>query len=124
MAYEGPNSVLFKNNRKERDTHPDMTGHVELDKDCVDSIMDQINRGVKYPKLDVSAWTKISGKGNKFISIALKKPWEGGRSGGGGRGGYRQDNRSSGGSDRGYDQGRDYDRDNSRNNDIEDEIPF
>jgi len=110
MAYDGPGGALFKNNRKERDTHPDLQGNIELSQEAVQSVIEQMNRGVKYPKLDLSGWSKVSGKGNKFISLSAKKPWE--KSGGGG--GYSQ----GGGSSGGYSQG------GSRNNDIDDEIPF
>jgi hypothetical protein len=100
MAYDGPGGALFKNNRKERDTHPDLQGNIELSQEAVQSVIEQANRGVKYPKLDLSGWTKMSSKGNKFISLSAKKPWE--KGGGGSSGGYGQ----------------------GRNNDIDDEIPF
>lgn len=109
MAYDGPGGALFKNNRKERDTHPDLQGNIELSQEAVQSVIEQMNRGVKYPKLDLSGWSKVSGKGNKFISLSAKKPWE--KSGGGG---YSQ----GGGSSGGYSQG------GNRSNDIDDEIPF
>jgi len=76
MAYDGPGGALFKNNKKTSDRHPDLTGFVELDRDAAQSIVDQLNSGVQHPKLDVSGWTKVSQKGNKFISLSAKKPWE------------------------------------------------
>jgi len=100
MAYDGPGGALFKNSRKERDTHPDLQGNIELSQEAVQSVIEQANRGVKYPKLDLSGWTKMSSKGNKFISLSAKKPWE--KGGGGSSGGYGH----------------------GRNNDIDDEIPF
>jgi hypothetical protein len=103
MAYDGPGGALFKNNRKERDTHPDLQGNIELSQEAVQSVIDQMKSGVKYPKLDLSGWSKVSSKGNKFISLSAKKPWE--KSGGG----------SSGG---GYSQR------NNNSNDIDDDIPF
>ena len=110
MAYDGPGGALFKNAKKQRDSHPDLQGNIELSQEAVQSVMDQVKSGVKYPKLDLSGWTKVSSKGNKFISLSAKKPWE--KSGGG----YDQGDR--GGSSGGYNQG------NNRNNDIDDEIPF
>ena len=107
MAYDGPGGALFKNSRKERDTHPDLQGNIELSQEAVQSVIEQANRGVKYPKLDLSGWSKVSSKGNKFISLSAKKPWEK-------SGGYSQ----GGGSRGGYSQG------NNRSNDIDDEIPF
>jgi hypothetical protein len=76
MAYDGPGGALFKNSRKERDTHPDLQGNIELSQEAVQSVIEQANRGVKYPKLDLSGWSKVSSKGNKFISLSAKKPWE------------------------------------------------
>ena len=56
MAYDNTNSgALFKNDRKEKDTHPDYTG--------------QINAGgVDYW---LSAWVKEK-NGRKFFSMSLK----------------------------------------------------
>lgn len=56
MASKYPNSgAIFKNDRKEKDTHPDMTGSAEID-------------GVEYW---INAWTK-EGKGKKFLSLSFK----------------------------------------------------
>ena len=98
MAYDGPGGALFKNDRKQNDRHPDLQGNVELSEEAVQSVIEQMNRGVKYPKLDLSGWTKISARGNKFISLSAKKPWE--KTGGG------------------------QSRTQSRNDDINDDIPF
>lgn len=103
MAYDGPGGAIFKNNKKQKDTHPDLTGFIELSDECVASIKEQIGRGVKYPKIELSAWSKVSQKGNKFMSLSAKKPWEA-QSGGGNGGGYSQNN--------------------SRSDDLNDEIPF
>ena len=57
MAYEQRElqGSLFKNEKKEKDNHPNMTGSALID-------------GVEYW---VSAWTKTGGKG-KWISLAFK----------------------------------------------------
>jgi hypothetical protein len=110
MAYDGPGGALFKNNRKERDTHPDLQGNIELSQEAVQSVIDQMKSGIKYPKLDLSGWSKVSSKGNKFISLSAKKPWE--KSGSSGDRDDRRDN----------DRGRDQRRNNDFN--IDDEIPF
>ena len=53
--YDNTNrGVLFKNDRKEKDTHPNMKGSINVE-------------GVEYL---VSAWTK-EGKNGKFISLSL-----------------------------------------------------
>ena len=131
MAYDGPGGAMFKNNRKERDTHPDLTGFVELTDEVIRSINDQAASGVKFPKVEISGWSKVSSKGNKFISLSAKKPYEGGsRSGGGSRGGYSQGGGQRGGYEKrndsrgGYDQGREYGNRNTNHDDLNDEIPF
>jgi hypothetical protein len=57
MAYEKRDNsgALFKNDRKEKDTHPDYTGNAMID-------------GRDYW---ISAWVKDAGKG-KFFSFAFK----------------------------------------------------
>ena len=107
MAYDGPGGALFKNNKKQSDKQPDLQGNIELSEEAVQSVLDQMKSGVKYPKLDLSGWTKVSGKGNKFISLSAKKPWE--------KSGYQSGGRSSGSSG-GYQS--------DRNDDINDDIPF
>ena len=125
MAYDGPGGAMFKNNRKERDTHPDLTGFVELTDEVIRSINDQAASGVKFPKVEISGWSKVSSKGNKFISLSAKKPYEGGsRSGGGSRGGYSQGGGQRNDSRGGYDQGREYGNRNTNHDDLNDEIPF
>ena len=53
--YDNTNrGVLFKNDRKEKDTHPNMKGSINVE-------------GVEYW---VSAWTK-EGSNGKFISLSL-----------------------------------------------------
>ena len=61
MAYEQRDNsgVLFKNEKREKDTHPNATGHALID-------------GVEYW---VSAWTK-EGKNGKFQSLAFKRKEE------------------------------------------------
>lgn len=49
--------VLFRNNRKEKDSQPDHTGSCEID-------------GIQYW---VSAWIDVSKKGNKFFSMSYKR---------------------------------------------------
>lgn len=52
--------TLFKNEKKEKDNHPDYTGN------CM----------VGGVKKDMSAWIKTSKSGKKFMSIAFKEPFK------------------------------------------------
>ena len=59
MAYETKDNTgsLFKNTRKEKETHPDMTGSARIDGHDV----------------WLSAWTKTDKNGGKYLSIAVKR---------------------------------------------------
>jgi hypothetical protein len=52
--------VLFRNEKKEKDTHPNMTGSAMID-------------GVEYW---VSAWTKEGKNGERFQSLSFKPKQE------------------------------------------------
>ena len=59
MAYEqrDMSGSLFKNDRREKDTHPNATGNALID-------------GVEYW---VSAWTKEARDGSKYQSLSFKR---------------------------------------------------
>ena len=59
MSYEQKDLTgsLFKNDKREKDTHPNATGSCLID-------------GVAYW---VSAWTKTDKNGNKYQSLAFKR---------------------------------------------------
>jgi uncharacterized protein (DUF736 family) len=59
--YDNTNrGVLFDNDRKETDTHPDMTGKLNV-------------QGVEHW---FSAWWKESSSGTQFLSVSIGKPVE------------------------------------------------
>lgn len=56
MEYDNTNrGVLFRNEKKETEKHPDMTGSLDVD-------------GVEYY---LSGWTKTSKQGKKFLSVSV-----------------------------------------------------
>jgi uncharacterized protein (DUF736 family) len=61
MAYEIKDNSgnLFKNNKKEKESHPDYRGAIKVD-------------GKLY---DVAAWVK-EGKNGKFFSLSVKEPYQ------------------------------------------------
>ena len=57
MDYDNTNrGAIFPNQKKETEKHPDMTGSLDVG-------------GVEYY---VSGWTKVSKKGQKFLSLSVK----------------------------------------------------
>jgi len=50
--------VLFKNERKETEKHPDLSGSININ-------------GVDHW---LNGWSKVSQNGNKFISLSIGKP--------------------------------------------------
>lgn len=80
---EREGGVLFVNNRKQQQNHPDFTGNIRLSKEAVQSIADQVRSGVEFPALDLAAWKKVSNGGKHFISVSAKKPYEKDQQGGG-----------------------------------------
>ena len=57
MQYDNTNSgAIFPAREKKTEKHPDMTGSLNVD-------------GVEYY---VSGWTKVSQKGQKFLSLSVK----------------------------------------------------
>jgi uncharacterized protein (DUF736 family) len=61
MAYDDTNKgVLFKNNSKEKDSHPDYTGKINID----------------GTEKRLAAWVREGKNGTKFLSIAVSEPRE------------------------------------------------
>lgn len=69
-----PGGVLWKNNRKNSSTHPDMTGHLEISTDLLKFLVSLATNGEPL-KMDLSAWTRENQNKNKFLSISAKQPW-------------------------------------------------
>lgn len=80
----GPSGVLFTNERKQAENHPDYEGKLELDDALVRVLLDQLKAG-DVPTLELKGWKKVSKTGKKFLSLSPKQPWKGnGASSGGG----------------------------------------
>lgn len=61
QVYDDTNrGTLFKNNRKEKESHPDYNGKINVN-------------GENY---DLSAWLKESKSGMKFFSISVRPPYQ------------------------------------------------
>lgn len=55
------NGAIFKNTKKEKDTHPDYNG----------KILDPNGK-----EWELSLWVKKSAPGNSYFSVAVKEPWK------------------------------------------------
>lgn len=55
------NGAIFKNNKKEKETHPDYNG----------KILDPNGK-----EWELSLWVKKSAAGNSYFSVAVKEPWK------------------------------------------------
>lgn len=101
--------VLFKNDRKDSDKHPDYRGSVTIN-------------GVDYW---ISGWRK-DGQRGAFISLAVQEKVQGG---GYGRGGGRRDDSRNNDPRNNETRGNGYERpqprgQQGRRNDLDDEVPF
>ena len=67
---------LFKNTRREKDTHPHFKGTMELDPELVAELYMAV-KGGKPPKIDLSLWTGSKTKnGDGYLKLAASKAWE------------------------------------------------
>ena len=65
--------ALFKNDRKQRDTHPDYTGNIEITPEFLAEIQKNVGK-----KFQLSGWIKQGQRGS-YISLSMQPPWEGGQ---------------------------------------------
>ena len=55
------NGAIFKNTKKEKETHPDYNGNFVTP---------------SGEKLEISLWVKKSAAGNSYFSVAVKEPYK------------------------------------------------
>lgn len=61
MQYDNTNTgVLFKNNKKESEKHPDYKGQINIDGE----------------NKELAAWIKVSHKGTRFLSLKISEPFQ------------------------------------------------
>lgn len=76
MAHQYPNGgIFFENRQKRNDRAPDYQGTLDIGEDTIRYLVTEIKAG-RDPKLSISGWNKVSGKGNAFISMKVEKPRE------------------------------------------------
>lgn len=61
--------ALFKNTRKEKETHPDYQGKIVLSPELAEIAS-------QGGELQLAAWKNTSEKGTTYISIAVSEPYE------------------------------------------------
>jgi len=76
QAYEvRPNTgVLFTNETKKAENHPDMRGSIDIDRNL---LIDQLKKHNDGPiKIAIAGWKKESQNGLKFLSLSASEPYE------------------------------------------------
>ena len=63
--------ALFENNRRQKDTHPNMRGELTLTKPLLKELVEMAKAG-KEIKLSLSAWNKRAKSGTEYVSIAAQ----------------------------------------------------
>ena len=89
MSAEYPNSgLLITNKFKELEKHPDLRGHIDLDKDWLLSMIEKAD-GQSEIKININAYLKKDKNGSRMVSMKvdtyekktaskapLKDPWD------------------------------------------------
>jgi len=63
--------ALFENNRRQKDSHPNMRGELTLTKPLLKELVEMAKAG-KDIKLSLSAWNKRAKSGTDYVSIAAQ----------------------------------------------------
>lgn len=68
-----PRGALFKNNKKEKETHPDCVGDLELNGELLADINAQLASGIEKPKVRLSGWKKEGPTAGVYLSLSPTK---------------------------------------------------
>lgn len=68
-----PRGALFKNNKKEKETHPDYVGDLELNGELLADINAQLASGIEKPKVRLSGWRKEGPTAGVYLSLSPSK---------------------------------------------------
>jgi len=71
--YDKPRGALFVNQRKEKDNHPDHRGNLEFDRDLIKEMVNQVNNGAQFGKVEIVGWNKSSDRAGNYISVSASK---------------------------------------------------
>jgi uncharacterized protein (DUF736 family) len=63
--------VLFPNDRKQKETHPDFRGHLDISKEMVNRIVEMAQAGLK-PELKIAAWNRESRAGAQYFYVSAE----------------------------------------------------
>ena len=69
MAQYPASGILFQNDRKQNERQPDYTGNLEVDREVVTDLWNQMQEGVEHPKANLVGWRKTSKNGKPFLSL-------------------------------------------------------
>lgn len=64
---------LTKNQRKTEDKHPDLRGDIHVTRELLQVLMKEEGELVQ---ISISAWTKMSKAGNKYLSLQASAPYK------------------------------------------------
>jgi|AACY02.16.fsa_nt_gi hypothetical protein len=82
MPYNGKaTGAIFQNGRKQKDSHPDYQGEIEIGPEAMQSLIAQRDRGEEFPKVEIAGWKKTTKNGDMFLSVNANPPYEGERKG-------------------------------------------
>jgi len=68
-----PRGALFKNNKKEKENHPDYVGDLELSSELLADINAQLASGIEKPKVRLSGWRKEGPTAGVYLSLSPSK---------------------------------------------------